>query len=38
VQMQKTDQGLVVKVVPTGVAGSIGGANELVRELKERLY
>ena len=38
VQMQKTDQGLVVKVVPTGVAGSIGGANELVREFKERLY
>ena len=38
VQMQKTDEGLVVKVVPTGVAASIGGANELIREFRERLY
>ena len=38
VQMQKTDEGLVVKVVPTGAAASIGGANELIREFKERLY
>jgi len=38
VQMQKTDEGLVVKVVPTGAAASIGGANELIREFRERLY
>jgi uncharacterized lipoprotein len=38
VQMQKTDEGLTVKVVPTGAAGSIGGANELIREFRERLY
>jgi uncharacterized lipoprotein len=38
VQMQKTDEGLVVKVVPTGAAASIGGANELIREFMERLY
>jgi uncharacterized lipoprotein len=38
VQMQQTDEGLVVKVVPTGAAASIGGANELIREFRERLY
>jgi len=38
VQMQPTDEGLVVKVVPTGAAASIGGANELIREFRERLY
>ena len=38
VQMQKIDEGLVVKVVPTGAAASIGGANELIREFMERLY
>jgi uncharacterized lipoprotein len=38
VQMQKTDEGLVVKVVPAGAAASIGGANELIREFRERLY
>ena len=38
VQMQATNEGLVVKVVPTGAAASIGGANELIREFRERLY
>ncbi len=38
VQMQRSDEGLVVKVVPIGAAASIGGANELIREFKERLY
>ena len=38
VQMEKTDEGLVVKIVPTGAAASIGGANELIREFRERLY
>ncbi len=38
VQMQPTDEGLIVKVVPTGAAASIGGANELIRKFKERLY
>ncbi|NBR75312.1 MAG: hypothetical protein EBT74_05295 [Gammaproteobacteria bacterium] len=38
VQMQRSDEGLVVKVVPTGAAASIGGANELIREFRERLY
>jgi uncharacterized lipoprotein len=38
VQMQQTDEGLVVKVVPTGASASIGGANELIREFRERLY
>ena len=38
VQMQPTDQGLIMKVVPTGAAASIGGANELIREFRERLY
>ena len=38
VQMQPTHEGLVVKVIPTGAAASIGGANELIREFRERLY
>jgi uncharacterized lipoprotein len=38
VQMEQSDDGLVVKVVPTGAAASIGGANELIREFRERLY
>lgn len=38
VQMLPTDEGLVVKVLPTGAAASIGGANELIREFRERLY
>jgi hypothetical protein len=38
VQMSEADGGLTLKVVPTGQAASIGGANELVRELRERLY
>jgi uncharacterized lipoprotein len=38
VQMENTDEGLIVKVVPTGAAASIGGANELIREFRERLY
>jgi len=38
VQMSVEQGPLVLKVVPIGAAASIGGANELVRELKERLY
>lgn len=38
VQMRSTDEGLIVKVVPTGAVASIGGANELIREIRERLY
>ena len=38
VQMSTQDGRLTLKVIPTGAAASIGGANELVRELKERLY
>ena len=38
VQMRPTDEGLIVKVLPTGAAASIGGANELIREIRERLY
>ena len=38
VQMRPTDEGLIVKVVPTGTVASIGGANELIREIRERLY
>jgi uncharacterized lipoprotein len=38
VQMTEEDGQLVVRVIPTGAAASIGGANELVRELRERLY
>ena len=38
VQMQPTDEGLVVKVLLKGAAASIGGANELISEFRERLY
>ena len=38
VQMQPTDGGLIVKVVPTGAVASLGGANELIRDFRERLY
>ena len=38
VQMSETEGELTLRVVPTGQAASIGGANELVRELRERLY
>jgi len=38
VQMSVEQGPLVLKVIPIGAAASIGGANELVRELKERLY
>jgi uncharacterized lipoprotein len=38
VQLSETEDGLTLQVVPTGQAASVGGANELVRELRERLY
>ena len=34
VQMRPTDEGLIVKVVPTGTVASVGGANELIREIR----
>lgn len=38
VQLIEGEGPLSLRVIPTGGAASIGGANELVRELKERLY
>lgn len=38
VLIEAADAGVVVKVVPKGAAATIGGANELVRELRARLY
>lgn len=38
IQMTSEDGSLKLSVVPTGQAASIGGANELIRELRERLY
>ncbi len=36
--MQEKADGLVLKAVPTGLSASIGGATELIREFRERLY
>jgi len=36
--MNENTDGLVLKVVPTGLGASIGGANELIREFRDRLY
>ena len=36
--MNENTDGLVLKVVPTGSGASIGGANELIREFRDRLY
>lgn len=38
VQMIEAEERVSLRVIPTGGAASVGGANELVRELKERLY
>ena len=36
--MQENADGLVLRVVPTGLNASIGGATELIQEFRERLY
>ena len=38
IQMLKAEEGLILKAIPTGAAATIGGANELIGKLKERLY
>ena len=38
VVMKPTTDGLVLRVVPTDSGASISGANELIREFRERLY
>ena len=38
IQMLKAEEGLILKVIPTGAAATIGGANELIGKFKERLY
>lgn len=38
IQMRSPAQTTIVKVVPVGDAASLGGANEIIRELRERLY
>ncbi len=38
VQIKSSFEGTIIKVNPTGGAASIRGANEIIRELRERLY
>ncbi len=38
VQIKSSSEGTIVKVHPAGAAASIKGANEIIRELRERLY
>ena len=36
--MQRNTDGTVLKAIPTGSGASISGANELIREFRDRLY
>ena len=38
IQIKSTDEGTTIKVIPTEAAASLGGANEIIREFRERLY
>ncbi len=38
IQIRSSAEGTTVKVIPTEAPASIGGANEIIREFRERLY